>query len=304
MTINLKNRLSRNVWNAIENTPENLAVWEWNNNFYTTIGHFISQILEESTNWTYTISIWIHSIELFSSFEEIMESLKLNKEQLKKDISSWTLYVIESMLYNIFKAKVVDKLEERKKILYQDYEKSFKNFIEKVWEDKSTLPAVVEAELQEITNYLGELQRSQIENWNNMSDYLEYQKLEDKKDALEKGWFYIKASELVERLEAMSNFPWFSEQCLFVDEKKYKEFIEILLIEWRVPVEELEDTILSREKLNELITIYSIFMMQPFHSKINEEQERFVWNIMSLLKVTPKLYDEVSQRLFQISKWH
>lgn len=304
MDINLQNRLSRNVWNAIENTPENLAVWKWNNNFYTTTGHFVSQILEESTNWTYTISIWIHSIELFSSFEEIMESLKLDKEQLKEDISSWTLYVIESMLYDIFKAKVVDKLEERKKILYQDYEKSFKNFIEKVWEDKSTLPAVVEAELQEITNYLGELQRSQIENWNNMSDYLEYQKLEDKKDALEKGWFYIKASELVERLEAMSNFPWFSEQCLFVDEKTYKEFIEILLIEWRVPVEELEDTILSREKLNELITIYSSFMMQPFHSKINKEQERFVWNIMSLLKVTSKLYDEISQRFFQISKWY
>ncbi len=304
MANSLQNRLSRKVWNAIENTPENLAVWKWNNNFYTTVGHFVSQILEESTNWTYVINIWTNKVELFSSFKEIMESLELEKEQLEENINNWTIYIVESMLCDIFKAKVVDKLEEKKVLLYQNHEESFKNFIKNVLEHKSTLPALVEAELQEITYYLGKLQRSQIENENNISDYLKYQNLKDKRYALENGWFYIKASELVEKLEAVSNLPWFSEQCLFVDKKTYKEFIEILLFEWGISKEELEDTILSNEQLEDIVSIYSSFMMQSFHNKINNEKERFVWNIMSLLQVTPKLYYNISQRFFQIPKWH
>lgn len=301
MINNLKSRLSRRVWTSIENTPENLAVWEWKNKFYTTFGHLITQILEESVNWTYRINVWTNNIEPFSDFEEIMEFLKIDKEELKHSITMPC--IIERQLYDFFKAKVIDKLKERKNILYQNHEELFKNFIERELKKKSISPALVEVELLEIRNNLIELEKSQIKDWDNILNYTKIQKLEHIQYALENEESYIKASELVKNLENMCDFPWNSTQPLFVNKSIYNKFIDVLLMEWRISIEELEDIILSEEQINELIIIYSSFMMEPFHSKINNEQTRFVWNIMSLLMVTPQLHNEISQRFFQIPKW-
>jgi hypothetical protein len=39
-------------------------------------------------------------------------------------------------------------------------------------------------------------------------------------------------------------------------------------------------------------------MMEPFFSQIEKEREKFIWNIMSLLEITPKSHDEMSNKLF------
>jgi hypothetical protein len=63
---------------------------------------------------------------------------------------------------------------------------------------------------------------------------------------------------------------------LFVDKKTCNKFIKRLLNENIDKVEKLENTILYEEKINELITVYSSYMMEPFFSQIEKEREKFI----------------------------